>query len=515
MHSGGPMGHIHSSVPSGNMHIAGQHQHHASLHMQTGQQGGKPMGNIGNISGVSGNMPMAHMQGMGRATAMMARGKLGKKGKTRNIVMNTQGASSKGKGIPGIPVGGSGQGVITSQGGKPSMGMFSQGNNAMATNVSGGKPMGGNMIGSGQWGSGNMSSVQNNASGNTPFGGASGAGQTMSTGSYGAASVAAGTPSQPPPPHYNTAIAQQQMMQSGGGTPHMGQASRFPNTMNTGGPHTSGAAMGHSGKQALQNMLRARGPAFMGSGVNNSSNVGNAASGNPSQFVSPRQNFQGGVPQGSNVSMQGTSGGTGNRFGSMSGPSSTGGTQTGMNTRMPGQYNSQGVGLAQGGSSAGSQFNSGNYVGGAQGPPGSTSGPMQGMSSYMMRGPQPGGGYGAGGVGPSGQGMMSRQNVMGGNMTGVQGAGGNFVSRMGQGNYMQSPNVNMGGVIQGGGYRNMGSMPQQTGAPGNIGTQSNMMDRMRMQNPQLLAQLQRGPANAQANAPNNQQMGSGFQQNRF
>ena len=141
---------------------------------------------------------------------------------------------------------------------------------------------------------------------------------------------------------------------------------------------------------------------------------------------------------------------------------------------------------------------------------------MQGMNSYMMRGPQPGGGYGVGGMGPSGQGMMGRQNVMGGNMIGVQGEGGNFMPRMGQGNYMQSPNVNMTGVMPGGGYRNMGSsMPQQTGGQGNISAQSNMIDRMRMQNPQLLAQLQRGPANAQSNASNNQQMGSGFQQNRF
>lgn len=470
------------------------------------------MGNMGNIPGVSGNVPMSQMQGMGRAAGIMGqRGKVGKKGKTRNVTIPTQGGpAGKGKVIPGVPVGGSGKGgIINSQGGKPSMGMFSQGNNSMPANVSGGKPLTGSMMGSGQqWGSSNM--MQTNASGNAQFGTASGTGQSIGAGSYAGASVGGGTPAQPPP-HYNAAIAQQQMMQTAsGGTSHMGQGPRFPNTMNTGGPHNTGASMGHSGKQALQNMLRARGPSqFMSAGGNTPSNVANTAPGNPAQFVSPRQTFQGAVSQSSNVPIQGPPGAAGNRFGTMGGPSTTVGPSTGMNTRMPGQFSNQNVGLTQGGSNPSNQFNSGNYGGGSQGPPGSSGSSMQNMNSYMMRGPQPGG-YGAGA-----QVMMNRQTVMGGNIPVTPGPVGSFMSRMGQGNYMQSPNVNMGTVMQGAGYRNMGSgMQQQAGGPGNINTQSNMMERMRMQNPQLLAQLQRGPANAPPNAPN-QQLGNAFQQNRF
>ena len=57
-------------------------------------------------------------------------------------------------------------------------------------------------------------------------------------------------------------------------------------------------------------------------------------------------------------------------------------------------------------------------------------------------------------------------------------------------------------------------MQQQGAGPGGINSQSNMMERMRMQNPHLLAQLQKSPANAPPNAQN-QQFGNSFQQNRF
>ena len=500
MNAAGSMGHMHTSMPTGNMQITGQN--HFSGHIQTGQLGGKPMGNMGNIPGVSGNLQMSQMQGMGRAAGVMVqRGKLGKKGKSRNVAMPNQGGPvGKGKVISGATVGGAGQGgVMNCQGGKPAMGMFPQGGNSISTNVSGGKPLTGNMMGSGQqqWGSNSMmSGIQTNAQ----FGATSSSGQALGSGTYGG-----GTPAQPPP-HYNAALAQQQMMQSasGGGASHLGQGPRFTNTMNTGGAHNTVAPMGHTGKQALQNMLRARGPSqFMSVGGNNPSNVGNNPPGNPSQFVPPRQNFQG--AQNSNASLQGAAGGTSNRFGAMGGPSSS---ASSANPRMPSQFNTQNVGLAQSGNNPGNQFNSGNYGGGSQGPPGSSSGPMQNMNTYMMRGPQPGG------YGSSSQIMMNRQNVMGGNISGTPGGAGGFMSRMGQGNYMQSPNVNMGNMT-GHGYRNMGSgMPQQAGAQGNISSQSNMMERMRMQNPQLLAQLQRGPANAPSN-PSNQQMGNAFQQNRF
>merc|ERR1712179_674422 len=183
------------------------------------------------------------------------------------------------------------------------------------------------------------------------------------------------------------------------------------------------------------------------------------------------------------------------------------GPSTGMNPRMPNQFASQNASLTQAGNNPGNQFNSGNYRGSSQVPSGNSSTPMQNMNSYMMRGPQPGS-YGA-----SGQVMMNRQNVMSGNMQGTAGPGGNFMSRIGQNNYMQSPNVNMGSVMQGAGYRNMGTgIPQQAAGPGNLNPQSNMMERMRMQNPQLLAQLQRGPANAPPNNQN-QQLGNAFQQN--
>ena len=77
---------------------------------------------------------------------------------------------------------------------------------------------------------------------------------------------------------------------------------------------------------------------------------------------------------------------------------------------------------------------------------------------------------------------------------------------------MQSPNVNMGNVMQGGTYRNIASGMQSQGNSGNI-NQSNM-ERMRMQNPHLLAQLQRSPANAPPNSQN-QQHNNPFQQNRY
>ena len=509
MHSGGSLGHMQNTLPSGNVQMVGQHQY--SGNMPSGQHGGKPMGNMGNIPGVGGNVPMAQMQAMGRATGLMAqRGNFGKKGKTRNVPMSTQGSiAGQGKAAHGVPMGSGAQGgIMNSQGGKPTMGMFPHGSNSMSSNVSGGKPLTGGVMGSGQqWGSGNiMPGVQNAVSGNLPFGAASGAVQSAGNGNYGASS--GGVAPTQPPPHYNTAIAQQQMMQNAGAgsSSHMTQGPRF--NMNTGGPHNAGAPIGHSGKQALQQMLRARGPSqFMNSG-GNSQNVANTASTNQAQFVSPRQNFQG-APQGSNASIQGTSGGTTNRFGNIGSSSTSVGPSTGMNPRMPNQFASQNASLTQAGNNPGNQFNSGNYRGSSQVPSGNSSTPMQNMNSYMMRGPQPGS-YGA-----SGQVMMNRQNVMSGNMQGTAGPGGNFMSRIGQNNYMQSPNVNMGSVMQGAGYRNMGTgIPQQAAGPGNLNPQSNMMERMRMQNPQLLAQLQRGPANAPPNNQN-QQLGNAFQQNRF
>ena len=512
MHAGGSLGHMQNTMSTGNMQMTGQHPFPGN--MSSSQHGGKPMGNMGNMPSVAGNVTMAPMQGMGRGTGIMGqRGKFGKKGKSRNIPMPLQGGpAGKGKGIPGVPVGGNAQGVImNSQGGKPTMGMFSQGNNSMSSNVSGGKPLSGNLVGSGQqWGSGNMmSGIQNTVSGNQQFGGASSTAQTVGAGNYAATSVGGGAPAQPPP-HYNAAIAQQQMIQNSGGSSssHMAQGPRFPNTMNTAG-HNPGAPMGHSGKQALQNMLRARGPSqFMNTG-GSSQNISNSASGNPAQFVSPRPNFQGAQTQVSNASMQGAPGGTANRFGTIGGTSTTAGPSTGMNPRMPNQFTNQNVGLSSSGSAPASQFNSGGYAGSSQVPSASNSGAMQNINSYMMRGPQPGT------YGTSGQVLMNRQNVMGGNMQGTAGPGTNFMSRVGQGNYMQSPNVNMGGVMQGAGYRNMGSGMQQQGAgPGGINSQSNMMERMRMQNPHLLAQLQKSPANAPPNAQG-QQFGNAFQQNRF
>merc|ERR1719266_2521854 len=195
------------------------------------------MGNMGNMPTVAGNVPMAPMQGMGRAGGLMGqRGKVGKKGKTRNVHMHHQGGPA-GKRIPGATVGGSAQGgLMNSQGGKPSMGMFSQGGNPMSSNISGGKPLSGNLGASGQqWGSSNlMTGIQNSVSGNSQFGTSSSAAQSVGTGGYGATSVGGGAPAQPPP-HYNAAIAQQQMIQntSGNAPSHMSQGPRFPNAMNT------------------------------------------------------------------------------------------------------------------------------------------------------------------------------------------------------------------------------------------------------------------------------------------
>ena len=489
VHPGGSLGHMQNAMSSSNMQLSGQHQFAGS--MPSSHHGGKPVGNIGNIPGVGGHGPMAHMQGMSRGAGLMGqRGKSGKKGKTRNIAIPPQGGPvGRGKGIPGVPIG-SGQGMNTQGSGKPAIGMFSQGNNSMSRNAAGN-----NMMGSGQhWGSSNMAGMQGNVSGNPQFGGAPGA--ATGTSNYGS-----GTPAQPPP-HYNAAIAQQQMLQSASaGSSHMSQGSRFPNAMNPAGSHNTGGPIGHSGKQALQNMLRARGPQYMNTG-GSAQNVANTAPGNPAQFVSPRQGFQGPTQQASNTAMQGAAGSSG-RFGS-GGATSNVGPTSGMNPRLASQFG-QNVGPTQGSTNSSGQYNTANYGGSS----GNSTNSMQNINSYMMRSAQPGS-YGSGG-----QVMMNRQNVMSGNMQGQPGAGGNFMSRMGQGNYMQSPNVNMGNVMQGAGYRNMGSgMPQQSAGPGNVNPQTNMMERMRMQNPQLLAQLQRGPANAPSNNPS-QHLGNSFQQNRF
>ena len=495
IHGGGNFGHMQNAGPPGSMHMPGQHPYAG----MTGVHSGKPMGNMPNVGG---NMPVGAMQGMGRGGNLMAqRGKFGKKGKTRNIP--TQGGPvGKGKGIPGVPGGNTQSGMISSQGGKPSMGMFSQGGNSIPPNVSGSGSMSGNMIGPGQqWGSNNMmGGMQNSSSGNSQFG-SSNPGTTANSSGYGSSGVG-GQPSQPPP-HYNAAVAQQQMIQnaSGGNSSHMTQATRFPN-INAAGSHSTGAPIGpgHSGKQALQNMLRARGPQFMNTAGNAQS--GNTP-GNQAQFVSPRQNFQGAQSQASNSNIQGTTGGASNRFGNIGGASGNVGATSGINSRMQNQFSNQNLAMGQ---SSSSQFSSGSYGSSPQVSSASSSGSMSGMNSYMMRGSQPGS------YSTNNQVMMNRQNVMGGNMPGGPGQGGNFMPRMGQNNYMQSPNVNMGNVMQGGSYRNMGSGMQPQANSGNI-NQSNM-DRMRMQNPHLLAQLQRSPANAPPNSQN-QQHGNPFQQNRF
>ena len=497
MHGGGTFSHMQNNVPPGGMNVPGQHPYPG----MPGALPGKPMGNM---SHAGGNVPIGSMQVMGRGgNAMAQRGKFGKKGKTRNIPVQG-GSVGKGKGIPGVPGGGNNQtGMLSSQGGKPSMGMFAQGGNSVPQNAPGNSSISGNMIGPGQqWGSSNMmANMQGTVSGNAPFGASSNAGTTVS-GNYGATGVG-GQPSQPPP-HYNAAVAQQQMIQNAGGgnSSHMAQGTRFSN-MNTTASHPTGAGLpGHSGKQALQNMLRARGPQFMNTTGNTQSVSGNTP-GNQAQFVPPRQNFQGGPSQASSNSIQGATSGTSNRFGSIGGSSSNIGASTGMNSRMQNQFSNQNLGMGQ---NSNSQFNSGSYGTSAQVSSTNSSNSMSNMNSYMMRGTQPGS------YGTNNPVMMNRQNVMGGNMPGGPGQGGNFMPRMGQSNYMQSPNVNMGNVMQGGTYRNIASGMQSQGNSGNI-NQSNM-ERMRMQNPHLLAQLQRSPANAPPNSQN-QQHNNPFQQNRY
>ena len=498
MHGGGTLSHIQNTVPHGGMHIPGQHPYSG---MSGTQHSGKPMGNMPNVGG---NMALGQMQGMGRSGSLMGqRGKFGKKGKTRNIPIQG-GQVGKGKGIPGVPGGGNNQsGILSSQGGKPSMGMYSQGNNSLPQNASGGNPMSGNMGGPGQqWGSNNMmSGMPSNVSGNSQFGSSTSAGSSVGSSNYGTTGMS-GAPSQPPP-HYNAAVAQQQMIQnaSGGSSSHMAQGARFPN-MNSGGSHATGAPIGpgHSGKQALQNMLRARGPQFMNT-AGNAPSVSGSTPGNQAQFVSPRQSFQNAPAQASNNTMQGTASGTSNRFGGIGGAPSNVGATSGM-SRMQNQFNNQNLGVGQ---NTSNQFNSGNYGSSPQVSSSNSSSSMPNMNSYMMRGAQPGS------FSTNNQVMMNRQNVMGGNMPGAPGPGGNFMPRMGQNNYMQSPNVNMGNVMQGGSYRNIGSGMQPQ--PNAVNSQSNM-ERMRMQNPHLLAQLQRSPANAPPNSQN-QQHGNPFQQNRF
>ena len=57
------------------------------------------------------------------------------------------------------------------------------------------------------------------------------------------------------------------------------------------------------------------------------------------------------------------------------------------------------------------------------------------------------------------------------------------------------PGPYSGNVLQGSGYRNMGSgIPQVAATAGNISASPNMAEMMRRQNPHLLAQLQRSPS---------------------
>ena len=131
---------------------------------------------------------------------------------------------------------------------------------------------------------------------------------------------------------------------------------------------------------------------------------------------------------------------------------------------------------------------------------------MNAGASYMMRQPQPG--YNQ-------QTMMNRHQQPGinqGMMSGGMGAGGGGynMGRMGNsgGAYMQSaPNVNMGNMQQQQAYRPVMNMQQRQQQQ----QQQQQQMQMRMQTPQLMAQLQRGPANM---GPQ-QQMNYQQQQQRF
>ena len=126
---------------------------------------------------------------------------------------------------------------------------------------------------------------------------------------------------------------------------------------------------------------------------------------------------------------------------------------------------------------------------------------QQGMNNYMMqpRGSQPG--YNMGGGRQAGGGMMGQNQ--GGFMGGPRMmAGGN------QSGFMQQQQQQQAGMTG-----NMGPQANYRMNHGNNKQQSNL-NLMRMQNPQLLAQLQRGPANAPQNNQQGNQMNS-YQQNRF
>ena len=228
-------------------------------------------------------------------------------------------------------------------------------------------------------------------------------------------------------------------------------------------------------KRALQDMLRARGPNF------------SAGQPNQQQQSGPQFNQQQRFPLGNRPPMGGGQGG-------QMPPVSQSGSMFNMQQRMGGpQFNPQQQ-----------QFTSNNP---------NFQGNMN--PNFMMRAGGPGPPGGGGNPPPPNYQMSNRMpqgNFMGsgGPQQRVVPVGQNQATYMQQQQQQQQqqPNSNMN--MQQGGYgRPMGTGAGVPGASSNQQQQS--LIQMRIQTPQLLAQLQRGPQNP-PNSQHNQQM---YQQNRF
>ena len=296
----------------------------------------------------------------------------------------------------------------------------------------------------------------------------------------------------PAPPY---GAPQQQSMQMGGSIgPRFGAPSQSMSAGVVGNQAMNASQASQPGtKQALQNLLRTRGPnSYMSNNPVGATPVGasNVGMQNPvggsqvSQFALPRQNYGGmrtqmpSAPPYNGRSQMGPGGGM-NVQDTMSNPGQFGSMGSG-----PGQQQQQQQPQQQ------QQF--GNNFGGPSA--------MNAGGSYMMRQPQPGG------YNP--QSMMNRHQQPGmqqNMMTGGGGGGYNMggMNRMTGPGYMQSAaTVNMNSMQQQQQqqqqpYRPVMNIQQQQQQLQQQQQQQLQQQQMmqRMQTPQLMAQLQRGPAN--------------------